>query len=192
MQPPPPHPRTINEHDIDTIISCLHDLHGGSQPNNIEENNNVDDAISAPEDHIDDQPLLAHVTKRKPLPPGNIKRLLSPAANSKGCPDRSPEHQTETKTPHEINLNGVTYHKANVVTIYNYSAHSTAKKGALVNWGANGGIAGEDVRIIAKTGRQVDIQGIDNHRINNIPIVTAGGIVTTQKGDVVAIMHQYA
>ena len=28
------------------------------------------------------EPLLAHVTKHKPLPPGNIKCLLSPAANN--------------------------------------------------------------------------------------------------------------
>ena len=47
-------------------------------------------------------------------------------------------------------------------------------------------------RIIAKTGRQVDIQGIDNHCINDIPIVTAGGVINTQKGEVIAIMHQYA
>ena len=38
----------------------------------------------------------------------------------------------------------------------------------------------------------VDIQGIDNHRINEIPIVTAGGVINTQKGPVIAIMHQYA
>src|SRR5687768_13940285 len=37
----------------------------------------------------------------------------------------------------------------------------------------------------------MDIQGIDNHRINKIPIVTAGGVIPTQKGPVIAIMHQY-
>ena len=58
--------------------------------------------------------------------------------------------------------------------------------------GADGGIAGDDVHIIAKTDRSVDIQGIDNHRINEIPIVTAGGVVNTQKGPVIAIMHKYA
>ena len=46
--------------------------------------------------------------------------------------------------------------------------------------------------IIAKTNRSVNIQGIDNHRINAIPIVTAGGVINTQKGPVIAIMHQYA
>ncbi len=38
----------------------------------------------------------------------------------------------------------------------------------------------------------VDIQGIDNHRINEIPIVTAGRVINTQKGPAIAIMHQYA
>ena len=49
-----------------------------------------------------------------------------------------------------------------------------------------------DVRIIAKTGRSMDIQGIDNHRINEILIVTAGGVITTQKGPVIVIINQYA
>ena len=35
---------------------------------------------------------------------------------------------------------------------------------------------------LTKTGRQVDIQGIDNHRINDIPIVTAGGVVNNTEG----------
>ena len=78
-------------------------------------------------------------------------------------------------------------------TLYNISAYRTStRKGALVDRGANGGIAGEKVCVIAKTGRQVDIQGIDNHRMVDIPIVSAGGVVNTQYGEVIAIMHQYA
>jgi len=38
--------------------------------------------------------------------------------------------------------------------------------------GDNGAIAGEEVYIIDKTGRKVDIAGIDNHPIKDIPIVT--------------------
>jgi hypothetical protein len=56
--------------------------------------------------------------------------------------------------------------------------------------GANGGVAGEDVRVIFRTSRTVDIKGIDNH--NDIGIGTVGGVVNTQKGPVIAIMHQYA
>ena len=62
----------------------------------------------------------------------------------------------------------------------------------LVNCGANGRIDGDNIQVILKTGWSVDIQGINNHRINEIPIVTAGGVINTQKGSVIAIMHQYA
>ena len=48
------------------------------------------------------------------------------------------------------------------------------------------------MRVLHKTGRQVDVQGIDNHQITNIPIVTAAGVVNTQRGEVILIMHQYA
>ena len=48
------------------------------------------------------------------------------------------------------------------------------------------------MRVIAKTNRHVDITGIDNHRMNDVEIVTAGAVVNTQKGEVIAIMHQYA
>src|SRR5919112_4970772 len=78
-------------------------------------------------------------------------------------------------------------------TLYSISScHASGHKGSLVDRGANGGIAGDDVRIIAKTDRSVNIQGIDNHRINKIPIVTAGGVINAQKGPAIAIMHQYA
>ena len=69
---------------------------------------------------------------------------------------------------------------------------SKSKKGALVDRGANGGLAGSDVRAIHVSSREVDVQGIDNHRLTNIPIVTAAGVVDTQKGPVVLIMNQYA
>ncbi|HEY9710826.1 MAG TPA: hypothetical protein V6D48_21650 [Oculatellaceae cyanobacterium] len=146
-------------------------------------------ATSGHEDtnQAEDQPLLAHIAKKKPLLPGDIKCLLSPNANTNG-------KQQGSKLPHEFDINGVTYHEVNIASI-TYSVSSSATnnaKATLVDHGANGGIAGEDIHVIAKTGKQVDIQGIDNHRITNIPIVTAGEVVNTQHGQVIAIMHQYA
>ena len=75
---------------------------------------------------------------------------------------------------------------------YPISQHAAENKSSLVDHGANGGIAGDDDYIIDKTCKTVKIQGIDNHRINAIPIVTAGGVINTQKEPVIAIMHQYA
>ena len=45
-----------------------------------------------------------------------------------------------------------------------------------INRGANGAIAGAHVWIIAKCNKGVDIQGSDNDRIRDIPIVTAGKV----------------
>jgi hypothetical protein len=63
---------------------------------------------------------------------------------------------------------------------------------SLVDRGANGGVAGNDVCIIFKTNRTVDIRGIDNHQVTDIDIGTVGGVVQSQKGPIIAVMHQYA
>ena len=95
-------------------------------------------------------------------------------------------------TPQEVNANGIIYRQVNTVYMaYKVSStQATKSKCALIDRGANGGIAGDDVRIIAKTGRSVDIQRIDNQRINEIPIVTAGGVITIQKEPAIAIINQ--
>jgi len=38
----------------------------------------------------------------------------------------------------------------------------------------------------------VDIQGITNHQMVDIPIATVGGVINTQCGEVIAILYQYA
>ena len=48
------------------------------------------------------------------------------------------------------------------------------------------------MRIIERTHRKVHVQGIDNHQLNDISIVSAGGVLNTQRGEVIAICHQYA
>jgi hypothetical protein len=86
---------------------------------------------------------------------------------------------------------GVTFNAANQHIQYWASSHRQVRTGALVDRGANGGIAGDDVWIINRTGQQVDVQGIDNHQIVDIPVVTAGAVMKTQRGEAIIIMHQY-
>ena len=63
---------------------------------------------------------------------------------------------------------------------------------SLVDRGANGGLAGSDVRVIERTQRTVDITGIDNHQVTGLPIVTAAAKVDTTRGPVIVLLHQYA
>ena len=58
--------------------------------------------------------------------------------------------------------------------------------------GANGGILGSDARVITEHNRHVDITGIDNHEITNLKIVDGAGLVTSQRGPIIAILRQYA
>jgi len=63
---------------------------------------------------------------------------------------------------------------------------------SLVDRGANGGLAGEDIRVIEHTLRKADISGINDHTVVGLPIVTAAGVVHTSAGPVCLILHQYA
>jgi hypothetical protein len=122
------------------------------------------------------------MTKRTPLPPGNIQRVLSTTMSKSSGGKRD-----------EITVNGKQYRSVNTAKIiYCTASHRQTRRGALVDRGANGSMAGDNVRVIDRTSRQVDIQGIDNHQIVDIPIATVDAVVKTQRGDVIAIMHQYA
>ena len=77
--------------------------------------------------------------------------------------------------------------------LYRVSKIDTRSKSAsLIDRGANGGLAGDDVRVLSISDRTVDVTGLDNNTVNGSPIVTAAGVVKTLDGEVVVIMHQYA
>ena len=123
-----------------------------------------EDKVDAPE-----QNLLVNSSATSTLNPGDIQRVLSKSLSK------------DNKTI-KINL-----------TQYLISRHDYAHNGnSLIDRGANGGLAGRNVRIIERTDRKVDVSGIDGHELKNLDIVTAGGVVRTQRGDVIVIMHQYA
>jgi hypothetical protein len=134
--------------------------------------------------------LQAHKAQSK-LPPSNISRLLS-TKMSKTHQEKLPTPSNNSKSS-EITINRVKYHQCNMAQIiYSASPHRRSDKGSLVNRGCNGGICGNDTRMIAASDRTVEGQGIDNHRMTDVRIVTAGAVTRTQRGEVIIIMHQYA
>jgi hypothetical protein len=83
----------------------------------------------------------------------------------------------------------------NTVTVYRVSNRNVSQTmDSLLDRGANGGVAGCDVRVISKgmPHRRVNIQGIDNHQMTGLELGTVGGVVRTQRGLVIAVFHQYA
>ncbi len=199
-----PGKQMANLHNIsayDFIQVNMHDLH---LERSIEDNNNTppdpdddhgDSGTQAEEDNNTE--LLAYLSKQKgSTNPGHLANVLSTskAKNTKEMKFMSmPNADTPPPKNEENVVNGKRYHQVHTHCIlYSVSSHKSCKAGSLVDRGANGGIAGDDVCIIEKSDQTVDVHSIDNHQITNIPIVTAGGLITTQHGPVIAILHQYA
>ena len=93
------------------------------------------------------------------------------------------EHIMDTYSP------SYSIHKTH---IYHVSKYSSSHYGSLIDRGANGGLAGSDVRILKRTGRTVSVTGIDNHELPGLDIVTCAALLHTNHGKVVLIMHEYA
>jgi len=100
----------------------------------------------------------------------------------------------------KVTVNGIDRYSTNMTMIraddavYKVSAHaSRATAMSLVDRGSNGGVAGQDVRIIERhPHRTVTIEGIDSHQMNNIPICTVGGVVNTTDGPIILVLPHYA
>jgi hypothetical protein len=158
--------RNMNLHEtsvFDFLQAHLHEVDSTS----MEETDPIVDIADGPTSDT----LLINAAKtgvtNDRLPPGDIRRVMS---------------KNSTRT---VALADIQY-------IVSVNQRTIATKQSLVDRGANGGVAGSDVRIIFKTNRTVDIRGIDNHQVTDIDIGTVGGVVESQKGPVIAIMHQYA
>ena len=62
----------------------------------------------------------------------------------------------------------------------------------MVDRGANGDLAGSDMRVIQKTHQKINIQGIDNHEVTGLDVVTAATLLNTSQGKVIGIFNEYA
>ena len=75
--------------------------------------------------------------------------------------------------------------------MYRCSVLTRSQRGSLIDRGANGGILGNDARVIyTHPFREVDVTGIDNHELTALKIVDAIGKVTTQMGPAIVVMRQ--
>lgn len=79
---------------------------------------------------------------------------------------------------------------------YNVNRNSHRERNSsnsLVDGGANGGIGGgKNTCKVCETGRYVDVTGVDNHELNNLPICTVAGMVDLPHGSILCYFHQYA
>ena len=76
------------------------------------------------------------------------------------------------------------------------NGHGRRKNGghALLDWGANGGMRGSDMGLIAWSDppRYVNVTGLKGHQVTNLRIGTFGGVISTNHGPAILICHEYA
>ena len=143
--------------------------------------------------------LLIPMTQTLPqsIHPLTLPQVIQPPPESPADPDLDNTEPCEAFTFDDSTLEHImdTYspsYSINKTHIYHVSKHSSSHYGSLIDRGANGGLAGSDVRILERTGRTVSVTGIDNHELPGLDIVTCAALLHTNHGKVVLIMHEYA
>ena len=154
----------------------IHDSGPSDEQHHASDHDMFQDAHEEQAEESDSTLLIQAAAQKSSLAPSDIRRVLS---------NKNPKKQGKPNLNIETSVHELTYHVSN--------HHGTVDdRSSLIDRGANGGLAGSNMRVIATTDRRVDISGIDNHQMTNLKIVTAGGVVPTQRGEVIGIFHQYA
>ena len=137
------------------------------------------DLADLPESDLDipDDPILDFVNSQCHSSEDLDQALQAYQAYQVTCP------QDSTMTPERTINHHITCHVAQA---------SQAKHGSLVDRGANGGLAGSDVRILSRSSRKCTVTGIDSHELQGLDVVQCAALVETNYGIVNLIMNEYA
>ena len=191
-------PRSANLHDLGPDGGAIDDNAVEADPYDTSPSGDDADVFEDAQDIPDGALYSAYQSALKNAHPADMRKMLSstgkPPSRASSQPPlkQSPPPQSGNRDDERM-IDGKLWRQVKCHVTYSISNHSTISQDSLVDRGANGGIAGDDVRVIEKVpDRFVNVRGIDNHEITEIPIVTAGGVTRTQHGEVIVIMHQYA
>ena len=164
-----PNSHKVNIHETsvyDFIMANAHQLDHGEQDADADDDTPDVEAASPPEDEA--QTLHAFLASHgNDASPADLRNVLS--TSLKRAADKP--------------------HQANTHLTYSVGKHRADKPGALIDRGANSGVAGADV--IKMMHHAINVQGVSDHQVTDLKIVTAGGVVQMQHGLVIAIFHQY-
>ena len=98
-----------------------------------------------------------------------------------------------TKPTRKVNLKvNLLTRQLNAHITYHVAEVNQAKHGSLVDGGANGGLAGSDVRVISTSPRKCTVTSLDNHEIPRVDLVQYAALVDTNLGIVKLLMNEYA
>ena len=125
-------------------------------------------------------------------PPTLLRQMLS-SASARSQPAAPDGSITSTFGGHQYTVRHINH----TLYRYSYDIHENriqSTHGALVDSGANGGMAGPDTRVLSIVpNAHVEITGISGSPIEQLPLVQYATLVNTlDEGQVILIMSQYA
>ena len=132
-----------------------------------------DDAKEEPPPDTSTQTLVNKCLVESGIDPTDIQNVMSVSHAKRNISSHDSSRKIHT-------------HQRYVFTRVNQSNHH------LIDRGANGGLAGADMRVIHTTPRKINIVGIDDHELTGLNVVTAAALLDTQKGPIIGIFHEYA
>ena len=193
--------------------AMLHDLVSATSNDDYHCSNN--DGSNELSDEESEATLLVNTTTCKNVSPSDVRKLMS-VSEKKKPPDKINNDKKVNKPPNksisnkkilanktstsqeadakdELVINGKVCPSVNKVVTYSLHKHDTSHSQSLIDRRVNGGVAGEDVRVIHKdSDRKIFICGIDNYEITDVPSVTAAGVSQTTAGELIIVLNQHA
>ena len=132
-----------------------------------------DEPTEEPTPETSTQTLVNKCLAESGIDPTDIQNVMSVSYAKRNISSHESSRQIQT-------------HQRYVFARVNQSNHH------LIDRGANGGLAGADMRVIHTTPRKINIVGIDDHELTGLNVVTAAALLDTQKGPIIGLFHEYA
>ena len=132
-----------------------------------------DEPTEEPPPDTSTQTLVNKCLVESGIDPTDIQNVMSVSYAKRNIPSHEYSRHIQT-------------HQRYVFARVNQSNHH------LIDRGANGGLAGADMRVIHTTPRKISIVGIDDHELTGLNVVTAAALLDTRKGPIIGVFHDYA
>jgi hypothetical protein len=141
------------------------------------------------------QPPGTQQTGLPPASPSNSLRQVLTSNRTLPPPPAPDDDATDAPPDDLVSVGGCFYRRINATSVsYNLSNHaSTPVLSSLVDGGANGGMAGNDVKVLSKSAfNKANVTGIGESLLQNLPLASVAGLVDTHQGPAIVIMNQCA
>ena len=179
-------PRENNEHGNSNYQAYDEDGNSNYQAYEAQTNNQTSGNQESPNSNT---PALTHTTTT--LQPGGVLRNMLANASHRSDP------VSLLSEVDSFSIGGRTYRsdrQTNTLRYHITNSNSSPNYGALIDSGANGGMAGRNVRILeTDRNHSVDITGIGGQALTALPIVQCAAVVNSiDEGPIIIILSRYA